>query len=88
MKPPRWSCRVTAARVWELRPGGETVISRLADILVIQAIRSWIQEKPGIKVSTITSLGSLKSRYSNMYRHELVVDTYVCSQKSNPEERS
>ncbi|MES9850747.1 MAG: AraC family transcriptional regulator [Candidatus Thiodiazotropha sp. L084R] len=26
----------------ELRPGGETVITRLADILVIQAIRSWL----------------------------------------------
>lgn len=26
----------------QLRPGGETVITRLADILVIQAIRSWI----------------------------------------------
>lgn len=26
----------------ELRPGGETVITRLADILVIQMIRSWI----------------------------------------------
>ncbi|MES9940584.1 MAG: AraC family transcriptional regulator [Candidatus Thiodiazotropha sp. 6PLUC2] len=26
----------------ELRPGGETVITRLADVLVIQAIRSWL----------------------------------------------
>jgi AraC-like DNA-binding protein len=30
----------------ELRPGGETVITRLADILVIQAIRSWIDTAP------------------------------------------
>ena len=30
----------------ELRPGGETVITRLADILVIQIIRSWIDSKP------------------------------------------
>lgn len=29
-----------------LRPGGETVITRLADILVIQAIRSWIDSAP------------------------------------------
>ena len=30
----------------ELRPGGETVITRLADILIIQAIRSWIDSSP------------------------------------------
>ena len=30
----------------ELRAGGETVITRLADILVIQAIRSWISTDP------------------------------------------
>jgi AraC-like DNA-binding protein len=30
----------------ELRPGGETVITRLADILVIQAIRAWIESSP------------------------------------------
>ncbi|MBG0829381.1 AraC family transcriptional regulator [Planomonospora sp. ID67723] len=29
-----------------LRPGGETVITRLADILVIQAIRSWLDSAP------------------------------------------
>lgn len=30
----------------ELRPGGETVITRLADILVIQMIRAWIDSAP------------------------------------------
>ena len=30
----------------ELRPGGETVITRLADVLVIQMIRSWIDSAP------------------------------------------
>src|SRR5262249_43020442 len=34
--------RLMAIEARELRPGGETVITRLADILVIQAIRSWI----------------------------------------------
>ncbi|MEV4526634.1 AraC family transcriptional regulator [Streptosporangium sp. NPDC049304] len=29
-----------------LRPGGETVITRLADILVVQAIRSWLDSAP------------------------------------------
>ena len=36
--------RLIAAEAMELRPGGETVITRLADILVIQSIRFWIQE--------------------------------------------
>ena len=30
----------------ELRPGGETVITRLADVLVVQALRSWIDSAP------------------------------------------
>jgi len=30
----------------ELRPGGETVMTHLADILIIQAIRSWIDSSP------------------------------------------
>ncbi len=30
----------------DLRPGGETVITRLADVLVIQMIRSWIDSAP------------------------------------------
>ena len=36
--------RLMAAEARALRPGGETVITRLADILVIQAIRSWMEE--------------------------------------------
>ncbi|MFV2020390.1 AraC family transcriptional regulator [Micromonospora sp. LOL_023] len=32
-----------ASEVSDLRPGGEAVTTRLADILVIQAIRSWIE---------------------------------------------
>lgn len=34
--------RFIAREARELKPGGETVITRLADILVIQMIRSWI----------------------------------------------
>lgn len=34
--------RFIAREAKELRPGGETVITHLADILIIQAIRSWI----------------------------------------------
>ncbi len=38
--------RLMAAEARELRPGGETIITRLADILVIQTIRSWMAEDP------------------------------------------
>jgi AraC-like DNA-binding protein len=38
--------RLMAAEAEELQPGGEAVITRLADILVIQAIRAWIEADP------------------------------------------
>ena len=40
----------------ELRPGGETVITRLADILVIQAIRKWIDTAPEAKGGWLNAL--------------------------------
>jgi AraC-like DNA-binding protein len=39
--------RLMAAEAGELRPGGEAVITRLGDIVVIQAIRAWIESDPG-----------------------------------------
>lgn len=39
--------RLIAAEARALRPGGEAVITRLSDILVIQAIRTWIETDPG-----------------------------------------
>jgi AraC-like DNA-binding protein len=36
------SLRLMAIEAAERRPGGETVITRLADILIIQAIRAWL----------------------------------------------
>jgi len=38
--------RLIAAEATALRPGGEAVIIRLSDILVIQAIRAWIARDP------------------------------------------
>jgi len=38
--------RFIAREARELRPGGETVITHLADILIIQAIRTWIDQAP------------------------------------------
>jgi AraC-like DNA-binding protein len=35
-----------ATETRDLRPGGEAVITRLSDVLVIQAIRSWIEADP------------------------------------------
>jgi AraC-like DNA-binding protein len=38
--------RLMAYEARALRPGGETVITRLADVLVIQAIRAWLEQDP------------------------------------------
>ncbi len=38
--------RFIAREARELRPGGETVITHLADIIIIQAIRTWIDSAP------------------------------------------
>lgn len=46
---PSWvheTVRLMAAELTELRPGGEAVTTRLADILVIQAIRDWLEHDP------------------------------------------
>ena len=43
----------------DLRPGGETVITRLADILVIQAIRSWLSDEGA---GAVGWLGALHDR--------------------------
>ncbi|WP_340677042.1 AraC family transcriptional regulator [Paraglaciecola sp.] len=38
--------RYMAREAQQLKPGGETVITHLADILIIQAIRAWINSAP------------------------------------------
>jgi len=38
--------RFIASEAASLKPGGETVITRLADVVVIQAIRSWLETSP------------------------------------------
>ena len=48
--------RLLAAEARELRPGGETVITRLADILVIQAIRWWIAHDPAAQTGWLGAL--------------------------------
>jgi AraC-like DNA-binding protein len=51
--------RLMAAEAKELRPGGEAVMTRLADILVIQAVRSWIESDPAARTGW---LGALRDR--------------------------
>lgn len=48
--------RFMAAEAKELRPGGEAVITRLADILVIQAIRIWMGRDPGAQTGWLGAL--------------------------------
>lgn len=48
--------RLMAVEAKELRPGGETVITRLADILIIQAIRSWITKNPAARTGWLGAL--------------------------------
>ena len=51
--------RLMAAEARELRPGGEAVITRLSDILVIQALRAWIESDPAAQTGW---LGALQDR--------------------------
>jgi AraC-like DNA-binding protein len=48
--------RFIAAEAKELRAGGETIITRLADVLVIQAIRWWIENESDIRVGWLAAL--------------------------------
>jgi AraC-like DNA-binding protein len=48
-----------AAEAGQNRPGGETLVTRLADILVIQAIRTWIETEPAARTGW---LGALQDR--------------------------
>jgi AraC-like DNA-binding protein len=48
--------RFLGAEARALRPGGEALITRLADILVIQAIRWWISADPGAQTGWLGAL--------------------------------
>ncbi|TDD89331.1 AraC family transcriptional regulator [Actinomadura darangshiensis] len=48
--------RMMASEAGELRPGGEAVITRLGDILVIQAIRAWLESDPGARTGWLGAL--------------------------------
>ena len=42
----RSTLRLMALEAEGLRPGGETVITRLSDVLVVQALRAWLESDP------------------------------------------
>ena len=45
-----------ASEAESMRPGGETVITRLSDILVVQAIRAWIETEPAAQTGWLQAL--------------------------------
>ena len=53
--------RLLAAEARQPRPGGEAVITRLADIIVIQALRAWIESDPAARTGW---LGAMPTRTS------------------------
>jgi AraC-like DNA-binding protein len=48
--------RLMAAEARAFQPGGEAVITRLADVLVIQAIRAWIETAPAARTGWLGAL--------------------------------
>jgi AraC-like DNA-binding protein len=48
--------RLLAAEARHPRPGGEAVITRLADIIVVQAIRAWIDTDPAARTGWLGAL--------------------------------
>lgn len=48
--------RLMAAEATERRPGGEAVITRLSDVLVVQAIRSWLETAPAAQTGWLGAL--------------------------------
>ncbi|WP_066586377.1 AraC family transcriptional regulator [Cellulomonas timonensis] len=48
--------RIVAAEAETSRPGGETVMTRLADVLVVQLVRSWLDHAPEARLGWIAAL--------------------------------
>ena len=56
--------RLMATEARMMRPGGETIITRLADILIIQTIRSWMAEDPFAQTGWLGALKDKKIGYA------------------------
>lgn len=56
---PEWmdaTLKLMASEARALRPGGETVVTRLADVLVIQALRTWLEADPAAQTGWLGAL--------------------------------
>ncbi len=58
-----------AAEARDLQPGGEAVITRLGDILVIQAIRAWLETDPGARTGWLGALQDPQIGHAIMLIH-------------------
>ena len=56
--------RLMAAEARDRRPGGEAVITRLGDIVVVQAIRAWIETDPAARTGWLGALQDPQHRAS------------------------
>ena len=52
----RSTLRLMALEAEGLRPGGETVITRLSDVLVVQALRAWLESDPAAQSGWLGAL--------------------------------
>ena len=52
----RSTLRLMALEADGLRPGGETVITRLSDVLVVQALRAWLESDPAARSGWLGAL--------------------------------
>ena len=50
------SVRMMMREAREMKPGGDTIITRVSDILVVQAIRSWLERDPSAKTGWLGAL--------------------------------
>jgi AraC-like DNA-binding protein len=64
------SLRLLSSEARERKPGGEAVITRLADILVIQAIRAWIAEDPAARTGWLGALQDKQLGQALVLMHE------------------
>jgi AraC-like DNA-binding protein len=48
--------RMMAAELAAVRPGGETIATRLADVLVVQAVRAWLDRDPAARTGWLGAL--------------------------------
>ena len=48
--------RLMSAELADVRPGGETIATRLADVLVVQAVRAWLDRDPAARTGWLGAL--------------------------------